>query len=325
MANLNGKPGRLKAFLGSLCRLPVYERSTMTDTTTSPNSPAQSHTTQSYSSQAHSPSANVAQCGPISALTLGLPASTAIRADKGMLPKQMFYAKAPVSSKLKQRFVNDIQAITMLALLRPSNTGLSDGSHINEVLIMGIEYTSGSAPIEVVEHIARLRKSGIIFVCVRNEHASNTDTDNRSRDASCTFAVRRPAPTKPGHPQEFIVYTSTEIRSPHAHLTIPGIDPSQASANAEATIADMASQSDNSSPTMDDLWNSLNAQVILDSLDGTDIDHRIAQRNQLNVLLSQEEKLAKDHARAKQPEQRNEIYTKLHKVRTQIEQLRAQR
>lgn len=61
----------------------------------------------------------VAHCGEVSALTLGLPASAAIPEQKGTLPKGLFVAKAPVSSKLKQRLVNDIASITMLALLRP--------------------------------------------------------------------------------------------------------------------------------------------------------------------------------------------------------------
>ena len=50
----------------------------------------------------------VAHCGEVSALTLGLPASAAIPEQKGTLPKGLFVAKAPVSSKLKQRLVNDI-------------------------------------------------------------------------------------------------------------------------------------------------------------------------------------------------------------------------
>ncbi len=59
----------------------------------------------------------VAHCGEVSALTLGLPASAAIPEQKGTLPKGLFVAKVPVSSKLKQRLVNDIASITMLALL----------------------------------------------------------------------------------------------------------------------------------------------------------------------------------------------------------------
>ena len=44
----------------------------------------------------------VAHCGEVSALTLGLPASAAIPEQKGTLPKGLFVAKAPVSSKPKQ-------------------------------------------------------------------------------------------------------------------------------------------------------------------------------------------------------------------------------
>ena len=54
----------------------------------------------------------------------GTAASAAIPEQKGTLPKGLFVAKAPVSSKLKQRLVNDIASITMLALLRPANTAM---------------------------------------------------------------------------------------------------------------------------------------------------------------------------------------------------------
>lgn len=44
-----------------------------------------------------------AHCGSVSALSLGLPVSTAIPEAKGTLPKALFVGKAPISGKLKQR------------------------------------------------------------------------------------------------------------------------------------------------------------------------------------------------------------------------------
>ena len=106
--------------------------------------------------------ATQAQCGSISASTLGLPDATAVPQQKGTLPTAMFYARTPVSSKLKQRFVNDIEAITMLAMLRPTNTGIAGTPKLEEILVMGVRHSSAAAPIEVLDHIAgRVRELGI--------------------------------------------------------------------------------------------------------------------------------------------------------------------
>ncbi|MDN6768999.1 MAG: DUF4391 domain-containing protein, partial [Bifidobacterium mongoliense] len=69
------------------------------------------------------------------------------------------------------------------------------------------------------------------------------------------------------------------------------------------------------------LWDSLCSQAVLDSTDGADFDGRWAARAHIETLRAQEAKLTKDHARAKQPAQRNEIYAKLHKIRTELGRL----
>ena len=84
--------------------------------------------------------AQAAHCGSVSAISLGLPVSTAIPEAKGTLPKALFVGKAPISGKLKQRLVNEIESITMLALARSANTGLADGKLIPEVLVKGGEF-----------------------------------------------------------------------------------------------------------------------------------------------------------------------------------------
>ena len=82
----------------------------------------------------------------------------------------MFVGKAPISGKLKQRLVNEIESITMLALARSANTGLADGKLIPEVLVIGLKLTAKATgiPNEVIDLIAGQRKSGIVFVCVRD-------------------------------------------------------------------------------------------------------------------------------------------------------------
>ncbi|KAB7789724.1 hypothetical protein F7D09_1770 [Bifidobacterium leontopitheci] len=238
----------------------------------------------------------VARCGTVSALTLGLPAKCAIPAQKGALPKGLFVAKAPVSAKLKQRLANDIVSITMLALLRPANTGAEPGSgKVPEVLVLGLRLAAGvhDVPVEVVDLIAGQRKSGIVFVCVRDGEFEGTTREE------CAFAVRRNVPVRAGHIPVTKVFAGAWKPAGEATLEVP----------ADAGAVGV---------TMDGLWDGLCAQAILDSADGRDLDARIARRDQIATLKAAEAKLARDHQRAKSPGQRNEIYAKLHKVRTQL-------
>ncbi|BDR55076.1 hypothetical protein KIMH_11870 [Bombiscardovia apis] len=234
-----------------------------------------------------------ASCGTLTALTLGLPAGTAIAEEKGTLPKQMFYAKRPISSKLKQRFTNDLESVTMLALLRAANTGLADGAATHEILLMGLKVSCEEVPVELVDYISHMRNCGIIFVCCRTRA-----TEEGGRVEECALAVRRPLPTKPGYEKRFRVYVGPWRPVAQTTLELKG-------------------------QNMDEAWDSLNAQVILDSSDGADLDARIARRSEIAGLVVQEAKLAKDHSRAKDPAQRNEIYSKLHKVRNQLRQMGA--
>ena len=91
-----------------------------------------------------------------------LPVSTAIPEAKGTLPKALFVGKAPISGKLKQRLVNEIESITMLALARSANTGLADGNRIPEVLVIGLKLTAKATgiPNEVIDLIRRTAQIG---------------------------------------------------------------------------------------------------------------------------------------------------------------------
>ena len=146
----------------------------------------------------------IASCGSVSALTLGLPNSSAIPAEKATLPKGLFVARIPVSAKTKQRLANDIETITMLSLLRPSNTRLAVGTRIPEVLAIGLRLHAKNAaiPTDIVELIAMQRKSGIVFVCVRDADFEGT------KRQECAFAVRRALPGRAGHTPTFKVFVS---------------------------------------------------------------------------------------------------------------------
>lgn len=252
----------------------------------------------------------VAHFKTVSATSLGLPASCAIPEAKSILPKQMFYMKPPVSARLKQRFVSDIESIAMLALLRPNTLGVAAGTKTREILVMGIAQNCKDAPVEVMEHIAKLRStSNILFVCVRDAslagnndkaHAQNADNNSQagSADLECTFAVQRILPVRAGHQGE--AQTKTYVgkwqKPEEAHLEVTGA-------------------------TFDDVWQSLCAQVIFDDTDGSNLDARLAKQTAIAELTAQITKLEGDHARAKDSSKRNEIYVKLHKAKKQLEEL----
>ncbi|WEV73684.1 DUF4391 domain-containing protein [Bifidobacterium sp. ESL0798] len=246
----------------------------------------------------------------ISALTLGLPNSCAIPEAKSMLRKEMFYVKPPVSVRLKQRFVSDIESITMLALLRPNTINVAAGKKTHEILVMGIVQNCKDAPVEVMEHIAKLRSaSNILFVCARdagldendeNTQGSGTGTASGNADLQCALALQRILPVRAGHQGE--AQTQTYV-----------------SAWQDGTKAKLEMNGD----TLDDVWQSLCAQVIFHDSDGSNLDTRLAKQAAIAELTAQITKLEGDHARAKDSGKRNEIYVKLHKAKKQLEELQS--
>ena len=230
--------------------------------------------------------AQAAHCGSVSAISLGLPVSTAIPEAKGTLPKALFVGKAPISGKLKQRLVNEIESITMLALARSANTGLADGKLIPEVLVIGLKLTAKATgiPNEVIDLIAGQRKSGIVFVCVRDVPFEGSTREE------CAFAVRRAIPGRAGHTPIYQVYAGDWQPAGEAPLELAG-------------------------STIDELWASLCSQTILGTPEVENLDARIIRHTEIARLESEVDKLTRDHQRVKNPAQRNEIYAKLHKPR----------
>ena len=237
----------------------------------------------------------IASCGSVSALTLGLPNSSAVPAEKATLPKGLFVARIPVSAKTKQRLANDIETITMLSLLRPSNTRLAVGTRIPEVLAIGLRLHAKNAaiPTDIVELIAMQRKSGMLFACVRDAEIDGTV------QKECAFAVRRALPGRAGHTPTFKVFASAWVPADEALLDIsdPAVD------------------------SMDTLWESLCAQVILGDSSPAEVDARMVRNAQIAQLKADIDKLTRDHQRVKNSAQRNEIFAKLHKAKKQLEEL----
>ena len=215
---------------------------------------------------------------------------------KGNVAERPVRARIPVSAKTKQRLANDIETITMLSLLRPSNTRLAVGTRIPEVLAIGLRLHAKNAaiPTDIVELIAMQRKSGIVFVCVRDADFEGT------KRQECAFAVRRALPGRAGHTPTFKVFVSDWKPAGEAMLDIgdPAVDSSTRCGSRYAR------------------------EWTLGSASPTALDARMTRRMQAAQLTEQIDKLTRDHQRAKNPEQRNEIFTKLHKAKNQLEELR---
>lgn len=222
----------------------------------------------------------------VSALSLGLPPATAIPAAKGELPVRAFTTRPPVSSRLRQHFSTSIDKIVMLALLRPGTLPVTDGAHCHEVLVMAIGLKTSDVPEDVLEHIAAMRSSGMVFITIHQDEEGLV----------CTPAVRRALPTKAGHETRHTLHLGRPRPADQTSLTLVGDD-------------------------MDQLWDSLCAQVTLDQTDGTDLDSRLAVRERIDLLKAQEAKLAGDHGRARTTQARNTAFAKLQKVRAELNQL----
>lgn len=75
---------------------------------------------------------SIESCGPVTALTLGLPSTTAVTHPRGRLSKERFYTNTSVGKRLRQHFIEDIDSITMLAVIREQETGIPAGPLTNE-------------------------------------------------------------------------------------------------------------------------------------------------------------------------------------------------
>ena len=80
----------------------------------------------------------IESCGPVTALTLGLPSTTAVTHPRGRLAKERFYTNTSVDKRLQRHFIEDIDSITMLAVIREQETGIPAGRTTREINVIGL-------------------------------------------------------------------------------------------------------------------------------------------------------------------------------------------
>ena len=85
------------------------------------------------------------------------------------LPKEAFYKRLPLTAALKQKFVSDVDRITVENSLTKGNLNLAKDSEINEILLLSIILKKQDFDGKVVEAIARQNPHKLIFMLVYDD------------------------------------------------------------------------------------------------------------------------------------------------------------
>lgn len=97
---------------------------------------------------------------------IDFPESTVVRRR---LPKEAFYKHLPLSAALKQKFVSDVDRITVENSLTKGNLNLAKDSEINEILLLSIILKKQDFDGKIVEAIARQNPHKLIFMLVYDD------------------------------------------------------------------------------------------------------------------------------------------------------------
>ena len=97
---------------------------------------------------------------------IDFPASTIVRRR---LPKEAFYKRLPLTAALKQKFVSDVDRITVENSLTKGNLNLAKDSEIKEILLLSIILKKQNLDGKVVEAIARQNPHKLIFMLVYDD------------------------------------------------------------------------------------------------------------------------------------------------------------
>ncbi|KAB8287101.1 hypothetical protein DSM100688_1876 [Bifidobacterium ramosum] len=230
---------------------------------------------------------DVEYCGPISALDMGLPSTTAVPAGRGHLTKEGFYRGMDASAALRRRFVDDVESFTMLAQINERSTGIPSSETVSTIFVLGIETKTEKPPVQVMEHIARFYgeqtgyKTRILFLC--------------TCAGECTLAVFRNANVNQGLAEGHI-YTVENVNFTQESIQLDEHDLGRA-------------------------WDAICSQVILNDANPNQVDHRIAVDAKKKALRAEIAKLESAHAKTRQIAKRNDLWNKLRLARFQLKEL----
>jgi hypothetical protein len=81
------------------------------------------------------------------------------------LPKEAFYRHIPLTSKVKDKFVTDIEKIYAEWSFTNKTLNLEKGGEINEILVLLVKLKRQSVDAKIFEEIAKHNSHKLLFVC----------------------------------------------------------------------------------------------------------------------------------------------------------------
>lgn len=226
----------------------------------------------------------------LTAGVLGLPSVTAVPASKGRLPKEAFYQGLEITAGLKRQFVDDIESLTMLAVIRSKETGIPEGRHVREISVIEVKLKGERLPSAVLERFSRFRDD-MTHHAVKVLYVIPDGTGYRT-------AVFRNANVNAG------IYEGRLYVSEPRSLDAPGI---------RLVGSDL-----------EQVWDSLCSQTALNDETCGNVDQRIAVRERIMRLSAEQQRLETAHAKAKQISRRNELWNQLREVTEELHRLQGE-
>lgn len=82
------------------------------------------------------------------------------------IPKEAFYQRLPLTAKLKDKFVSDVDSIIISNSLTKENLNLTKDSEIREIILLTIKLKKQNFDGKILEAIARQNSHKLIFLLV---------------------------------------------------------------------------------------------------------------------------------------------------------------
>jgi len=80
------------------------------------------------------------------------------------MPKEAFYKRLTLSSKIRDKFVADVKRIVMEYKLAPDTINMAKGEEVSEILVLFIELKKQAMDYRIVENIARQNAHKLLFL-----------------------------------------------------------------------------------------------------------------------------------------------------------------
>lgn len=221
---------------------------------------------------------------------LGLPSVTAVPAGRGRLPKEAFYQGLEITARLKRQFIDDIESLTMLAVIRSKETGIPDGEHVREISVIEVKTKGERPPCAVLEQFARYR-------------------DDMTRHAGKVLYV-----IPDGNGYRTAVFRNANINA--------GIHEGRLYVSEPRSLDDSGIRLAGSD--LEQVWDSLCAQTVLNDETCGNVDQRIAVRERIMRLSAEQQRLKTAHAKARQIGRRNELWSQLRETSMELQRLQGE-